>query len=109
MPCGRNRLVNVRLGVRGGNEESFVLATRKVDAALDEAPKESGKTPGVAARGNVPVGYKVGIEKECKHAPHAGQHVRHSGARRGGNKAGSKSCASLFKLGVRRPVAQLLE
>ena len=78
-----DRLVDVILGVGGGDKSGLELAARQVDAASEHLPEEPGEEPGVAPAGIVVVVYGAVVEKEGQHAADALDDMGHSGVGRG--------------------------
>src|SRR6185312_14735966 len=77
--AGRNRRVDVALGVRGGNERGLELRRRPVDAAREHRAMPSAEPFGVASFRVAPTANRAAAEEERQHRADA----LHAGARAG--------------------------
>ena len=80
---GLNRLVNLCVAVRGGDEQRFVLAARHVHALVEQVPEVPAVLRRVTAAGHVPVGHQAGVEEERHHASDTRDVVRDARLLRG--------------------------
>src|SRR5204862_6782064 len=65
---GRSCGIDIGLAVRRRNAKCFELAAWKINAAVDQAPKEFCKPLRVAAACGGPFGHRFSVEKDREHA-----------------------------------------